>query len=650
MFRPLPLAASLTWLIAASTFAQTPVPALSNPLSSETLLSLRHLSDLEFSPDGSRVALVVTEPPKGDQRPRHIWLFEPATGSFRQLSYSEKTESLPKWSPDGKSLAFLSNRDANQQIYLLSLTGGEAEPLTKGKRNISRFEWSRDGKQIAFIAPDAKTDADEKREKDKDDARVEDKDEKQPRLWVLDVVARSERALTPPNYAVSELAWFPDNQSLAIVATDHPESDRNTDRIFRVATTSSDPKSLPAPKELLAPAGPLDGIQIAPSGNTISFIGSRQDGPSPHDLWLLPVGAPAAKNLTAVSLDRAVLVHRWKKDGSLLLLVADGFTRKLVHYAPSGTREDIAIPDTMPSSFALNQNGDLAFVGENSTQPQEIWLASSAQQPKEFPHFNKSFNTSTLLKPEIYNYKSFDGLEIQAALLTPANFDGKSKLPLIALIHGGPTGAWESAIETWGQLLAARGYAIFYPNIRGSVGYGQKFIESNRADWGGADFQDVMAGVDDLIAKGVADPNRLGIGGWSYGGYMSEWAITQTTRFRAAVSGAGMANLISEYGTEEHPSYDEWFWGVPYEKPEGFLNHSPFLFLKHAKTPTLILQGDADTVDPLGQSQELYRGLKRWGVPTELVVYPREPHGLREEKHLIDRLNRIVAWYDKYLK
>jgi dipeptidyl aminopeptidase/acylaminoacyl peptidase len=218
------------------------------------------------------------------------------------------------------------------------------------------------------------------------------------------------------------------------------------------------------------------------------------------------------------------------------------------------------------------------------------------------------------------------------------------------LIHGGPTGAWESSIESWGQLLVVRGYAVFYPNIRGSVGYGQRFIESNRADWGGADFKDVMAGIDDSIAKGVADPNRLGIGGWSYGGYMSEWAITQTTRFKAAVSGAGMANLISEYGTEEHPSYDEWFWSVPYEKPEGFLNHSPFVFIKNAKTPTLILQGDADTVDPLGQSQELYRGLKRYGVPAELVIYSREPHGLREEKHLVDRLNRMVAWYDKYLK
>jgi dipeptidyl aminopeptidase/acylaminoacyl peptidase len=172
----------------------------------------------------------------------------------------------------------------------------------------------------------------------------------------------------------------------------------------------------------------------------------------------------------------------------------------------------------------------------------------------------------------------------------------------------------------------------------------------NRGDWGGHDFQDVMWGVKDLVTKGIADPNKLGIGGWSYGGYMTEWAITQTNDFKAAVSGAGMANLISEFGTEEHPSYDEWFYGAPYEKPEGFLNSSPFLYLKNAKTPTLILQGEADTTDPLGQSQELYRGLKRYGVEVELVVYPREPHGLREEKHLLDLVNRILTWYDKHLK
>jgi dipeptidyl aminopeptidase/acylaminoacyl peptidase len=218
------------------------------------------------------------------------------------------------------------------------------------------------------------------------------------------------------------------------------------------------------------------------------------------------------------------------------------------------------------------------------------------------------------------------------------------------LVHGGPTGRWSESIETWGQLLVTHGYAVFYPNIRGSVGYGQKFVEANRGDWGGGDFKDVMAGVEDLVKRGVADPEKLGIGGWSYGGYMAEWAITQTNVFKAAVSGAGMANLISEFGTEDHPAGDEWFYGVPWEQPEGFLNSSPFVHLKKAKTPTLVLQGDADAVDPLGQSQELYRGLKRYGVEAEFVVYPREPHGFHEEKHLLDRLNRILAWYDKYLK
>jgi dipeptidyl aminopeptidase/acylaminoacyl peptidase len=638
----------LFFSLTAANFAQQSATATPKALAPEALLSLRHLSGLEFSPDGTHVAFVVAEAAKGDQRSGHIWLFDTSNGTFRQLTYSEKSESSPKWSPDGKLLAFLSNRDANQQIYVLSMSGGESAALTKGKRNISRFAWAQDSKTIAFLAPDAKTDAEEKKEKDKDDARVADKDDKHARVWLLSLSDKSERAITPANYEVSELAWFPDNSRLAVIATDHPESDQNTQRIFLVPTTGNKPEASMA--KGFAPRGPFGDIEVSPSGENISFIGSREDGPSPHDLWILPVGMPAAKNLTAGNLDRPVFAYRWSKDRSLLLLAADGFTRKLFRYNSAGVREDVAIQETMPSSFALNESGSIAFVGETFTEPQEIWFAPAGQRPKKIPRFNQSFDASSLVKPQLYKYKSFDGLEIEAALLKPSNYDGKSKLPLIALIHGGPTGAWESSIEAWGQLLVARGYAIFYPNIRGSIGYGEQFIESNRADWGGGDFKDVMAGIDDLVTKNIADPDHLGIGGWSYGGYMSEWAITQTPRFKAAVSGAGMANLISEYGTEQHPSYDEWFWSVPYEKPAGFLNSSPFLHLKNAKTPTLILQGDADTVDPLGQSQELYRGLKRYGVPTELVVYPREPHGLREEKHLLDRLNRIVTWYDAHLK
>ncbi|HTG53485.1 MAG TPA: S9 family peptidase, partial [Gemmatimonadaceae bacterium] len=303
-----------------------------------------------------------------------------------------------------------------------------------------------------------------------------------------------------------------------------------------------------------------------------------------------------------------------------------------------------------PVNFVIAPSGALAFTCVSPTLPPEICLWDRKSAPRRVTHINDAWNALALVTPRYFRYKSFDGREIEGAIMTPANHDGKTRLPLVTLVHGGPTGRWTASVEPWGQLLVAHGYAVFYANIRGSSGYGEEFLESNRADWGGADYRDLMIGIDSVIARGIADSTRLGICGWSYGGYMAEWAITQTTRFKAAVSGAGMANLLSEFGTEAGPAYDEWFWGLPYEKPDGFMAHSPVKYLKNAKTPTLILQGEADATDPLGQSQELYRGLKHYGVEAELVVYPREPHGLQEEMHLIDRLDRIVAWFDKYLK
>ncbi len=616
-------------------------------LTPEAALNLRSISDLQFSPDGSRVAFVLTEPPKTERRARHIWLYEKKSGVVRQFTFSAKDESSPRWSPDGKQLAFLSNRDDQQQIYVMRTDGGEAAALTKGKRSVRSFAWSPDGKQIAFLAPDAKSDAEEKKEKDKDDARVVDKDDKQPRLWLLVLAGGEPKALTDSKWEMSELAWMPAGDRLVVSATDHPESDQETHRIFSIAVSDG------SRKLLYAPHGPFGDLRVSPDGATISFVGCRVDGPSPHDLMLLDVSKRATRNLTGASLDRAVFEHRWMKDGALLALHEDGFRNKLVGFSPEGMSKNPANPPAgNVNAFAVSDSGEVLFVGQTATAPQELWLWDQQNPPQQVSHFNDSWKQFTLGTPEFYKYKSFDGLEIEAALLKPAGADPKAKLPLIALIHGGPTGNWQDSIEVWGQLLAARGYAVFYPNIRGSAGYGQKFMELNRGDWGGGDFKDVMSGVKDLIDRGIADPTKLGIGGWSYGGYMAEWAVTQTNDFKAAVSGAGLSNLISEYGTEEHPSYDEWFYGVPYESDNlvNYLNSSPFTQLKNAKRPTLILQGEADTTDPLGQSQELYRGLKHYGVESELVLYPREPHGLREEKHLLDRLNRILAWYDAHMK
>ena len=631
-------------LLSGATLCQGNADNTKKALTPEAFLELRSLQDPQFSPDGSLAAFVVNEPRTEEKRTRHIWIYEKEKNASRQLTYSGKSETSPRWSSDGKQMVFLSNRDGEeQQIYLLRMQGGEAVQLTNGKASVSEVAWSPDGKSIAFLAPDPKTELEEKKIKEKDDAHILDREDKQARLRVIDLATKKERVLTEPTWRVEDLAWMPDGQSIVVQATNHPFSDRFTDRLYSV--TVQDGKI----REMLATTGPFANLRISPDGKFVAIIGSREDGPEPSDLLILPVGLGVAKNLTGASLDREVNHFEWAKDGSIVAVYAEGFKSKFTTYLGEGERKALPDPPVNPGAFSLSATGEIAFVGETTTTMQELWLVDANGKTEQVSHVNDGFRQYAIVPQDYYRYKSFDGLEIEAALLKPANFDRKATYPTIVLIHGGPTGNWEDNIDAWGQLLVERGYLVMYPNIRGSVGYGQAFVVMNRGDWGGGDFKDVMAGVEDLIVKGMADPERLGIGGWSYGGYMAEWAVTQTQRFKAAVSGAGMANLISEFGTEAGPAYDEWFWGVPYEKPEGFLNASPFLYVRNAKTPTLILQGEDDTVDPEGQSQELYRGLKRYGVESELVLYPREPHGFQEAKHRVDVQKRVVAWFDGHL-
>jgi dipeptidyl aminopeptidase/acylaminoacyl peptidase len=382
----------------------------------------------------------------------------------------------------------------------------------------------------------------------------------------------------------------------------------------------------------------------------LSYIAARVDGPSPHDLFVAPLAGGAARNLTGASIDRPIGSYTWRADGRIVALVATGFTSAVFEIDPAGQAKRLAGFNQLANEMAVSREGLYALVSETSADPAEVWLWDGRGAAQRVTNFNDLLRAAGLRPMEVVRYKSFDGTEIEAGLLTPAGYDGKSKLPFVVLPHGGPTGRYADEFNNWAQLLAARGFAVMLPNIRGSTGYGSKFVESNRADWGGGDFKDVMAGVDYAIARGLADPERLGIGGWSYGGYMTEWAITQTNRFKAGVCGAGLADLASEFGTENGSSYDEWFYGLPYEKLDGFVKSSPVTYIKNARTPTLILQGAADTTDPIGQSQQLYRPLKRYGVETDFVVYPREGHGIREENHRLDVLRRMTAWFEKYLK
>jgi dipeptidyl aminopeptidase/acylaminoacyl peptidase len=615
-------------------------------ITADQTMKTRDLTDPRFSPDGARIAVVVRDPFTARFAARHIWVYNVASREMRQWTASSKSEQSPRWSPDGKTLAFLSDREENDQIWLMPVAGGEAVKLTSGKSAVQSFAWSPDGAQIAYISRDANSEADDKKSKEFDDARVVDANDKLPRLWTVDVASKDGAAKKPRQetkgaWAIREFEWMPDGKRLLIVATDKPSVESHTNRVFTLTLADG------GMEQVLAPRGPFGSIRVSPDGKSFAYAGARLDGPSEHDLFICALDSRTPRNVTGAAVDRPATRFEWIGNTEVAVLVQNGFHAELDAVGVK-QRRLVADDSVDPASFTVSARGSVAYVAGTAASIPELWIDG-----RQVSHLNRELEGVAFVKPEFFRYKSFDGASIEAALYRPISTAPASEGqpgPLVVMVHGGPTGAWSNRFDALTQLLVAHGFRVMQPNIRGSVGYGHKFIEANRGDWGGADFKDVMAGVDEMVRRKVADPACLGIYGWSYGGYMAEWAITQTDRFKAAVSGAGLADLATEFGTESSAIYDEWFYGTPYENLAGFQKSSPITYIKNAKTPTLILQGEADTTDPISQSQMLYRGLKRYNVPVEFVVYPREPHGLREEKHLLDRYTRTIGWFEKYLK
>jgi len=629
---------------------QAPVsPFRPGALTPEQALKIRHISDLSFSPDGSRLACVVAELPKGQTPESHIWMLDTARGGFRQFTFSAKSESSPRWSPDGKTLAFLSSRGEHMQIYGMAVDGGEAWALTAAKAGAGQFRWSPDGKQIAFLAKEAPTEAEEKAEKDKDDAKVADRERDLARLWLIDVPQLDEtkkavpgRQVTKGAWQIERFEWLSGNLLLA-EASGRPRDETWNAALYTV--------SLPDGSFALfsQPPQPFGGLTISPGRFTVSFTGPRKGGPTPHDLYFLPAAGGPPRNVTA-AVDRGVRAVKWQDDSTAFGAIADGFRARLLRVPASGAPVTVDLPG-LAGAFDVARDGTLAYLRGGFDEIDELFLKRPDRQPVQISHLQEeNWKGIRLAGAEVFRFPSFDGAPVEAALMKPPQ-PGKpeAKLPLILFVHGGPAGSFSASYSSWAQVLASRGYQVLMVNPRGSAGYGEEFLKANKADWGGGDFKDLMAAVDAVLARGETDPQRLGIGGWSYGGYMAEWAITQTNRFKAAVSGAGMFDLAAEFGTEDGPAGDEWYFGTPWEHPEAFARSSPYMYIRNAKTPTLILQGENDTVDPAGQSTALYRALKRYGVETELVIYPREPHGPREEKHQLDVLTRMAGWFDRHL-
>jgi dipeptidyl aminopeptidase/acylaminoacyl peptidase len=595
-------------------------------------LDYTRVGDLHFSPDGGKLAYIALSYPL-DWKPR-IRILDIATGKAREITLEKKSERSPQWSPDGKTLAFLSNRGGKTQVYLMPTNGGDATALTSRKYGVSSFHWSPDDKSIAYLAKDDSAPDEDSGPQIADDERGLE------RLWTVDVATKKSEKIGKTGYRIDEFQWQNPSRML-IVASNAPRVEEFNTAVYSISIPDG------AIKLVSRPPQPFESLLVSPDGKQFALNATRAKGPVARDLF---VGTGNDLRDISAPVDLAVFQVRWHEQHTIWVSVADGFHTRLYKFVKDAAPEAMKLP-LFAGSFDVSRDGALAFTGEDFGHLQELYLRTPSGRIRQLTHMQNVPAAGRLAPTTIFHTRSFDGTDIEAALMKPSGAR-PAKLPLVLLVHGGPSSrftagySWETA---WAQLLASHGYQVLMVNPRGSTGYSEDFLKANRADWGGGDYKDLMAVLDAVIARGQTDPKRLGIGGWSYGGEMSAWAITQTPRFKAAVAGAGVFDQAAEFETEDGPAGDEWYFGTPWEHPNVFARNSPSTYIRNAHTPTLIFDGEDDTANPVGQSKGLYRALKHFGVETELVLYPGEGHSPKKGAYNTDMFQRLLDWYDRHL-
>lgn len=628
-------------------------------------LKTKALGSPRVSPDGSLVVYTVANEVMTADKSEYvtqIWLASADGKDSRQITFADKSSANPKWSPDGKWIAFTSTRKDNKSnIFLMRVGGGEAEMITDVKSGVSDFEWSPDGKWIAFTMTDAKTDDEEKNDKARNDFRWVDENIKMSRLYVMPVAKdsngkRDPRKLTGDNRSVTGFDWSPDGSRIAFSHVSDPRADFwPTSDISLVDVASG------AVTPFAATAAAETNPVFSPDGKSIAM--SVSDGAvrwaQSNLIHIAPAAGGAAKAMP-MSLDGQPGLVGWSEDGTKLYFVeGKGVATGL--YQIDVVAEKITEPlpgSALLTGVSISPKGDIfAVVGQGASQPPAVFVGKLTDSgPVKVSTANDDVAKMAVGKTEVVKWKSKDGREIEGLLTYPNNYTAGTKMPLIVNIHGGPAGVFnQSFIGGRGvyplATFASRGYAILRPNPRGSSGYGTEFRRANIKDWGVGDYEDIMSGVDHVITMGVADPDRLGVMGWSYGGYMTSTIITKTTRFKAASAGAPVTNMMSFNGTADIPSFiPDYFESEFWDKPEIYAKHSAMFNIKNAKTPTLIQHGDADVRVPISQGYELYNALKRQGVPTRMIVLPRQPHGPTEPKMQLAAMQANLEWFEKYLK
>jgi dipeptidyl aminopeptidase/acylaminoacyl peptidase len=656
-------------LIALLAVVSVPLAAQTRrPLQPDDIFELKTVSDPRISPDGAWVAYTVSSlDRKEDASDTDIYMVATAGGAAVRLTSSKKPETSPRWSPDGRFLAFLSARDGKKtQVYLLDRRGGDAEVLTDYKTGVSSIAWSPDSAKLALLVADPDP-ADPEPDKDPKDKKPRPHvitrlqfmrdgegylNDVRRHIHVFDIATKSDVEIAHDRYDDGTPGWSPDGKLIAFSAnrTDNPDANDNND-IFVV-----EPQNGAKPRALTTSPGSDTSPVFSPDGKSIAYIA----GGDPKDIWyatntlaLVPLTGGAPTMLTA-GLDRNVSRPQFTPDGANLLFTLESGGNVHLARVPVGGGAVVRLLDGERdiTAFDIARTGDVAILQSQPQQPSEVFFgkAVEASAPVRITHVNDDFLTKIALgQVARLQARSADGTSIDAFLTRPPNAP-PGKLPTILRIHGGPVSQYSTAFNLEWQILAARGFAVVAANPRGSSGYGGEFSRAIWADWGNKDFDDVMAAVDAAIAAGVADPDRLGVGGWSYGGILTDHVISKTTRFKAAISGASEFNYLANYGTDHYQRQWEAELGLPWQNAQLWMKISPFFRLDKMVTPTLVMGGDADMNVPILGGEQLYQGLKRLGRETELVIYPGETHAIRRPSFQKDRFERYVAWYEKYLK
>ena len=632
------------------------------PLGYEEIVDRLIPSEPRISPDGTLVAFTVaTRGKKGDHPERAIWLSrngEPAT----RFSGGESNDHDIRWSPDGTRLLFLSNRKDKEKdgLYLVPVTGGEAQRLGELEGNLSSPEWAPDGKTIAVLRADEDSEDEQKRKKeDKDDPVVFEEDAHNVRLWRVDVESGKARCLTFGKRSVWSFAWTPDGTKIVFVTT--PLNAINT--IF----LKTQLWQMPADGGIATLIGEFRPIPASPvvrevAGQQVVALSASDHRNDPSSsVWTIPLaGGQAVNRLPRYNgVVQAMIADPTSADG-LIVLVVEGTHGRLYRFS-AGDGDLVSItPDSLSATGTIlsaptiaNDGKTLACVWSSSDQPEEVYGVNAGGQSTALTSFGDAFR-DRLAPGEVVQWTSPDGVTVEGVLIHPRGYEEGNRYPLLVQIHGGPSWQWEDRANLnwhdWGQMLASRGYAVLLPNPRGSTGYGSDFEKLLQDDVGGGESRDLIAGAEAMVERGIADPERLAIGGWSWGGYLTAWTITQTHMFKAAIMGAGLANLISDHGAGDIPEANTAFYpGHPYTHWDIYADRSPLRAVTNVTTPTLILHGDNDARVSPTQGLEYYRALQVLGVPVRFVRYPREGHGIQERNHQLDLMRRIVDWLDKYV-